>query len=448
MNLLFLNFKGFVRLMTNGVYYKKTFCIGRENVPEKGTPVLIASNHQNALNDALGFLLTINDRKVHFIVRANVFLLAKAADKYLRMLGLLPAFRMDHEGLNAVSNNGATFHDSEEALIEGKTVVIFPEAGHQWIHWLGNFSFGYTRMAFEAAEKTGFTKDIKILPACNHYSKYFDFKTSLLIRYGTPISLEPYYDLYKVKPRTAQREVNKLVREQISSMMLNIEDVDNYEAIDYIRTSEFGDRFAASQGVGKDDLPARLESDKKLVAALAAQEDTAKLYEDSMNVVEFLKKKRIEDVNIAKNSSALSVALRFIGLLLLSPMALACVWPSVPVWIIPRYLQKKTGDPMYRGSFLIGISCIFTLRILGLVTLLAVGFGLSFLGHAISWPIAVAYVLLFPAIGLFEWAWCYWCRELFRDMRARKVRRSEDGRSMLRLREDIFSRMDKICKSE
>ena len=255
--------------MTNGVYYKKTFCIGRENVPEKGTPVLIASNHQNALNDALGFLLTINDRKVHFIVRASVFLLGKAADRYLRLLGLLPAFRMDHEGLNAVSNNGATFRDSEKALADGKTVVIFPEAGHQWIHWLGKFSYGYTKMAFDAAEMTGFTKDIKILPACNHYSKYFDFKTSLLIRYGTPISLEPYYELYKVKPRTAQREVNKLVREQISSMMLNIEDVDNYEAIDYIRTSEFGDKLAAGRGAGKDDLPARLESDKKLVADLA-----------------------------------------------------------------------------------------------------------------------------------------------------------------------------------
>lgn len=446
-NIFYLAFKGYIRFMTNVLYYKKTFCVGRENVPENGTPVLIASNHQNALNDALGILLRINDRKVHFIVRANVFLLGKAANKFLRSIGLLPAFRMSHEGLEAVGNNGATFRDSEKELVDGNTVVIYPEAGHQWIHHLGTYSFGYTRMAFEAAEMADFKKEVFILPACNHYSKYFDYKTSLMIRFGTPISLAPYYELYKVKPRTAQREVNKLVREQVSSMMLNVEDVEHYEIIDYLRTSEYADKFAAEQGVKKDDLPARLESDKKIVASLAAA-DTEKLYEDTGKVLDFIKKKKFEDISLAKKSSALSVVLRFIGLLLLSPLALACVWPSVPVWIIPRRLQQKTEDPMYCGSFLIAVTVLFTFPIFGLITLLAVGFGLSFLGAAISWPIAVAYVLLFPAIGMFEWTWCYWCRELFRDMRARKALRSEEGKSMMALRKDIFERMDKICKSE
>jgi len=426
--------------MCENVYYKDTYCIGRENVPENGTPVLIASNHQNALNDALGILLNINDRKVHFIVRANVFLLGKAANTFLRSIGLLPAFRMGYEGLEAVSNNGATFRDSEKELCDGSTVVIYPEAGHQNKHWLGNFSFGYTRIAFEAAEMSNFEKDIIVLPACNHYSEYCDFRSSILIRFGEPIHLKEFYELYKVKPRTAQREVNKLVRAQISSMMLNVEDVGNYEVIDYIRTSEFGEKFAIASGADPDKLPEKLESDKKIVATLK-EADTAELYEDTAKVVDFFKKRKFKDKNVVTGSSALSVVLRFIGLLLLSPLALACVWPSVPVWIIPRRLARKTEDPMYEGSFLIAVTVLFTFPIFGIITFITL-----WLTVGVWWGVLA--VLLFPLVGYFEWAWCYWVRELFRDIRYRKAARSAEGKEILSLRNDIFSRLEKICKSE
>ena len=440
MNIFYLAFKGYIRFMCENVYYKDTYCIGRENVPENGTPVLIASDHQNALNDALGILLNINDRKVHFIVRANVFLLGKTANAFLRSIGLLPAFRMGYEGLEAVSNNGATFRDSEKELCDGSTVVIYPEAGHQNKHWLGNFSFGYTRMAFEAAEMSNFEKDIVVLPACNHYSEYCDFRSSILIRFGEPIHLQQFYELYKEKPRTAQRELNKLVRAQISSMMLNVEDVGNYEVIDYIRTSEFGEKFAVASGADPDKLPERLESDKKIVATLK-EADTAELYEDTAKVVDFFKKRKFKDKNVVTGSSALSVVLRFIGLLLLSPLALACVWPSVPVWIIPRRLARKTEDPMYEGSFLIAVTVLFTFPIFGIITLLT-------LGLTVGWWWGVLAVLLFPLVGYFEWAWCYWVRELFRDIRYRRAARSAEGKEILSLRKDIFSRLEKICNSE
>ena len=440
MNIFYLAFKGYIRFMCENVYYKDTYCIGRENVPENGTPVLIASDHQNALNDALGILLNINDRKVHFIVRANVFLLGKFANTFLRSIGLLPAFRMGYEGLEAVSNNGATFRDSEKELCDGSTVVIYPEAGHQNKHWLGNFSFGYTRMAFEAAEMSNFEKDIVVLPACNHYSEYWDFRSSILIRFGEPIHLKEFYELYKVKPRTAQREVNKLVRAQISSMMLNVEDVGNYEVIDYIRTSEFGEKFAIASGADPDKLPEKLESDKKIVATLK-EADTAELYEDTAKVVDFFKKRKFKDKNVVTGSSALSVVLRFIGLLLLSPLALACVWPSVPVWIIPRRLARKTEDPMYEGSFLIAVTVLFTFPIFGIITFITL-----WLTVGVWWGVLA--VLLFPLVGYFEWAWCYWVRELFRDIRYRKAARSAEGKEILSFRKDIFSRLEKICKSE
>ena len=104
-------------------------------------------------------------------------------------------------------------------------------------------------------------------------------RNRMLVKFGTPISLQPYYELYKTKPRTAQREVNKLVREQISGLMLDIRDLDNYDAIDFIRTT-YGIDYAKKNGVDPDDLPNRLLSDKELVAKLA---DAKSADENGMN---------------------------------------------------------------------------------------------------------------------------------------------------------------------
>ena len=255
-------FKEYIRLFTDRVYYAKTWYLGTEHIPADGNPVLIASNHQNSLNDALGILMAVNDRMPHFIVRGNVFAIHPLADKFLRSIGLLPAYRMQFEGAESMQGNGATFRDAEDALLNGHAVAIFPEAGHQPGHWLGDFSYGYTRMAFEAAERAGFEKEIYILPACNHYSDYFGLRNELMVRFGQPIALSRWYEMYRTRPRTAQREVNALVREQIRAMMLDVQDRDHYAELEFIRTSSFGRQFAAMLGKDPEKLPERLEADQ------------------------------------------------------------------------------------------------------------------------------------------------------------------------------------------
>ena len=336
---LYSGFKSYVRFLTEKIYYRKVYYLNTENVPEDGTPLLVVSDHQNSLNDALGILMSIRDRVVHVIVRADVFALSPIADKFLRSIGLLPAFRLNWEGEAALKNNGATFRDSEKSLLDGSTVAIYPEAGHQDRHWLGTFSYGYTKMAFEAAEMGNFEKEIFILPSCNHYSEYAGLRNEMLIKYGTPISLKPYYELYKTKPRTAQREVNTLVREQINSLMLNIQDTENYDAIDAIRQGEYGIIYAKNQNMDPTQLPQKLVADKKLVAALDAAKESnpsmvQSVYESARAVYGELKKKGIDESALTQTPGVGNLLVQIAVVAFLFPLAVFSLWPALPAWFI------------------------------------------------------------------------------------------------------------------
>lgn len=427
---LYRIFKAYVKFLVEKVYYRRVHYINTGNVPSDGTPLLIVSDHQNSLNDALGVLLSISDRIVHFIVRADVFALGPFVDKFLRKIGLLPAFRLGWEGESALNKN---------------TVVIYPEAGHQIRHFLGTFSYGYTKMAFEAAEMGNFEKEIFILPSCNHYSEYRYLRTDMLVEYGTPVSLKPFYELYKMKPRTAQRHVNALVREQIKSMMLSVDDIDNYDAIDFIRQGRYGQEFAKRAGLDPDQLPQKLQSDRTLVAALTSAKESrpeavAEVYAEASALRQEMEAEGLTDTELDATPSIITLIVNAIVMVALVPLAVFAVWPSIPAWIIPRHFWKKAEDEMFSGTFLIALNALIIFPVLGLITFLITWAKASLLA-------AVIYVALFPALCLFEWAYYGWGLELLRGVNARRLDKSGKMASVRAKREKLYKDIDTILNN-
>ena len=435
-------FKAYVRFLHDKIYYKETYVVNPEAVPAEGTPCLIVSNHQNCMNDPLGLVTSFHDRKLHVITRADVFMVSPVADKFLRAIGLLPAFRLDYEGEGALGKNDETFRASEQALIDGKTLLMYPEAGHQDKRWLGTFSFGYTKMAFEAAELGNFEKEVFILPACNHYSHYFGMRNRMLVKFGTPISIQPYYELYKTKPRTAQREVNKLVREQISGLMLDIRDLDNYDAIDFIRTT-YGIDYAKKHGVNPDDLPNRLLSDKDLVAKLAEAKETDEagmnvLYQDARDLKQGIEALGITDRHLKISVNPITLGFKLLLLLLLLPLWIFSWWPSMLVYWIPMSIFKaKMKDPMFEGTLLFGSAALFTLPLFSLITLLVTGLNSG-------WVSALIYVAMFPLIMLFCWKYAMFGKKTLQTLKCLVKPASVD--KLKRMRKSLHERLNRIVK--
>lgn len=440
---LFLKaFRAYLQYVNSGLYFRKEHVLGLENVPTNGTPLIVVSNHQNCLNDPLCVCLQLTDRRMNFIARANVFK-NPIFNKALRAMGLLPAYRMSHEGLSAVSKNQETFDDAEKALNDGETLMLYPEADHQDKRWLGKFKLGYLRIAFAAAEKMEFKQDLMILPSCNHYSNYFHARTEMLIRFGKPISLQPYYEKYQEAPRETMMEVNKVVREAIKEMMLHVEDLENYDQIDFLRENEYGKKYAVEHGFNYNYLPSKLLSDQSLVNALQKAseehpEEMAEIYKDTETLKNGIKQLKIRDWLFQKKSGAGAAALRGLGLLILLPLFIVSIIPTALLFIIPEiFLKKLIKDQMFYSSFNVAVSALISVPICLIIPIIFIWIFAGFwwaLGYFVAFPIM--FILAWNYIRLFL-KFIGTCNFAARKNRA-KVNELKE------LRSSIFSRLDKI----
>ena len=417
--LYYRGFKKFIAFFFNHYLYRKVYYPNVENILPEGKPQIIISNHQNCLVDAIAVMLAFRGpgRKPYFWARADIFAVSKLIDKYIRFLGLMPAFRMSHEGLDAVGDNDSSFLESRELLADGQSVMLFPEAGHQDKRFLGPFHGGFTTMAFQAAEDTNFEKDIYILPVANHYSNYFGMRREMMVKFGEPISLREYYDLYKEKPRTAMRQVSERFFEVIHSMMLDIRDLDNYDAIDFLRTN-YGVKYAAIKNLPYKILPEKLEAEKKMVADLAALDDDKRMffYNSAAQLKKGLEDTGLKFKDLKRKVSTAQVLFKGLACLVLLPLWIISLWPHALIYNIPKPFTKRMNDKMFEASFLLGLSVVVTIPLFYLISFFVVW-------GVLTIYMALIYLALLPLLGLFCWEYTELWDSFKQDLRLWKFQK-------------------------
>lgn len=174
-------------------YYGDIIVQGGGRIPQRG-PLIIASNHPNALVDAL-LVSTTLQRRVRLTAKATLFehpLLAPL----LRAVGVVPLRRASDElaarraGAPAVERNAESFQQVTAALVQGGAVLVFPEGISHDEPTLAPLKTGAARMALAAAEAGA--DGLHLLPLGLIFERKEEPRSRVLLRVGDPIDVRAW----------------------------------------------------------------------------------------------------------------------------------------------------------------------------------------------------------------------------------------------------------------
>ncbi len=233
-SLLYKLFYTYVAVVLRFIYFRRFRIIGRKNLPsDKKEGFLLICNHQLGLLDALSIIYSIPPRKPVFLARGDIFEKPILA-RLLLDLRILPAYRKRDVGSEGLDKNDEVFQQSVKLMDDGVVIALFPEGGHQSHHYLGPFKKGFARIAFGYEEACNFERDLKILPMGHHYSGYSGMQNDVLLTIGEPFTFSELYDTYREHPERARFLLTKTAREKVEKLMLNVEEPDNYLAVEQL----------------------------------------------------------------------------------------------------------------------------------------------------------------------------------------------------------------------
>ena len=247
------------------IYFRRIKVTGKENIP-KGKPVIFAPNHQYAFMDAL-LLVLVTQKIPYFLVRADIFK-KSIANFLLRTLKMMPVYRQ-RDSVDVVSKNEATFSKCVEILKNGKHLTIFPEGNHSKIRKIRTIRKGLLRIGFRTINENGGSKDLVILPVGINYDDHSKFQSDILIKFGEPIPLEQYNDLYTANRAKVFSEVSNKIYSSLVDLTVNIQHTDSYkfyESVLKIYTPHFMRRIKLNYR----NLLKRFNAYKKIIAGLDA----------------------------------------------------------------------------------------------------------------------------------------------------------------------------------
>ena len=195
-------------------YFKKIKVHGLENL-SKDKPVLLLSNHQNALLDALLIATTIKGF-AHYLTRASVFTKAFVS-KLLQSFQLIPVYRI-RDGYSNLTSNNAIFDTAANLLDNNKAVAIFPEGSHNLARRVRPLSKGFTRIIFNVLDKDP-DSDLQLVPIGLNFKNATNCPDSAAIYFGKPLEAKAYVSDTKNESIV---KIKKEVHDAISQLTTHI----------------------------------------------------------------------------------------------------------------------------------------------------------------------------------------------------------------------------------
>ena len=212
--------------------YRKYQVEGLENIPSHGYTIW-ASNHTNALMDALVLLSSTRKQKV-FMARADIFR-KKSAVKWLTFLKVMPIYRI-RDGIEAVKRNDEVIAQATDILMDKVPLVLFPEATHRPRHSLLKLSKGIFHIAGSVYEHSG-KEQVYIQPIGIEYCDYFRFRSTVLVRFGEPLDISGLIRENAGEPwPVLMLKLRGMLTERLAGLIAYLPDDEDYDAMwEYVK---------------------------------------------------------------------------------------------------------------------------------------------------------------------------------------------------------------------
>jgi len=179
---------GLLRPLVNSacrLFYRNLHVRNSHQVTGKKAPIILISNHQNALLDPLLCCIT-SPKQLNFLTRADVFK-NPTAKRLLFSLNMLPVYRPHDKG-NILESNAPTFKESLNRLENNQIMSLFPEGTHDRGQNLMPFKKGAARLICDVFDN-GKKDKIIIQPVGLHYTNIMHSGYPCFVKYGEQIEI-------------------------------------------------------------------------------------------------------------------------------------------------------------------------------------------------------------------------------------------------------------------
>ncbi len=426
-----------------GSYFRKIYVNNLENLP-RNEPVILASNHQNALIDALAFVYSARCQPV-FLARADIFK-GRLLKHFLNFLNIMPIYRM-RDGAASLKKNEEIFEKTLSVLKNKyNPLLLFPEGAHGDKRRLRPLKKGIFRIAFMAQDYFKNRQVVKIVPVGLDYGDYQKFRSTLFINYGKPIEVSDYYSLYTENNIEAVNKLRERLAREISNLMIDIqteEYYDLYQNLRIIYNSELRKRLNIT---GKS-LHDKFTADKKMISVLDEYKDRnpkeiKSLDKKVSEYMDGLNKFNLRDWVLQKDFYPLIIrCLEALLLMTLLPVHILGMVNNYVPYKIPAILTRKIKDPQFHSSFKLVMALVF----FPAYYIILVVAGLILINPL--W-IKLAYFFTIPLTGLFAFKYYIRLKKLRAKFRYSSLvrRKNSDIRQLRMLRRDITDSMNKIIE--
>ena len=345
------------------LFHRDVAVEGALNIPNN-KPVVLVSNHQNALMDAV-LICGVLEKQCHWLTRADMFKSA-IGNKLLRGLNMLPVYR-DRDKLDDLSvKNAEIFRICRERLRKNCIISLFPEGTHRGLYKLWPFKKGAARLLAGAVEEG--IETIIILPVGLDYTSFYEFGGSVMIRIGKPVALQELCDIHALPSPKGQYELTEKLRQLLLPLVTHIQSDDYREAFTTLRgLIEFTS--------GKKTLLERQEFFTYFVNDVAAREQHSEFLSNVVSpLFEQHQKLKLQHDFVPERSSVLRRCWLFILLPLVSP---ALVFFS-PIYVcaeslVSRFIQDRLFRNSIRATLWIFLAPLYALAC---IAMMGMSFGL------------------------------------------------------------------------